>query len=135
MPPVIIERRSLADAILTRHEQHRAWIDNGYSDDVVVFFRANPPDTHCVAALIAQLFFMEAQAHTLFRDENDFVVPIGKLGVDQIIAFFDLDGDDPPFAHVGVVGEVRFFDDSRACRENNVEIFVPRLINSVRAAP
>ena len=133
MAPVIIEWRSFADTVFTGHEQHRIWIDNRDGDDMVVFPWSNAPDADGISSLIAQLLFVEAEAHAFFRNENNLVVPIGELGVDQVIAFFDLDGDDAAFAYVRVIGKVRFFDDTRSRRENDVQVFVPSLINDVRA--
>jgi hypothetical protein len=42
-----------------------------------------------------------------------------------------LDGDDAAFANVTVIGKIRFFNDARLSGENNVQILVPRLIDSV----
>src|SRR5882724_7336576 len=76
LPPVIIKRRPLADSIFASDEQHSVWIDNGVGHDMVAFLRANSPNADSVAALIAQLFFMEAQAHSVFRDQDDLVVAV-----------------------------------------------------------
>ena len=55
------------------------------ADDVVAFVRADAPDADGVAALIAQLLFVEANAHAFVGDEDDFVVAVGELGVDQAV--------------------------------------------------
>ena len=68
--------RAFADSIFAGHQQHRVWIDNGDRHDVIVFLGANSPDANRVAALVAQLFFVKSQTHSVFRDEHDFVVPI-----------------------------------------------------------
>src|SRR5207249_9238427 len=127
---IIIERRSLADAILTGHQQPRSPIDNGDCNYVVFLVWPNPPYAHSVARLIAQLLLMKAQAHSFFRDQDDLVIPVGKLGIDQAIAFLGLNCDNASFANVGVIRKIRFLNDPRTRRENNVEIFVPRLIDS-----
>src|SRR6266446_5945948 len=76
LPPVIIKRRAFADSIFASDEQHGVWIDNGVGHDMVAFLRANSPNADSVAALIAQLFFMEAQAHSVCCDEDDLVVAV-----------------------------------------------------------
>src|SRR4029453_619531 len=121
---VIIERCSLADAILAGHEQHRAWINNGEGNDVIVLSWPNTPYTNGVASLIAQLLLMKGQTHAFFRNENWLVVSVRELGIDQAIVRLDLDCNDAASTHVGVVGKIGFFDDARARRENDVEVFV-----------
>src|SRR5262249_41579544 len=76
LPPIIIERRAFADPIFASYEQHSVWIDDRDGHDMIAFLRTNSPDAHGVAPLIAQLFFVEAQAHSIFRDKNDLVVAV-----------------------------------------------------------
>ena len=130
---VIIEWRAFADPVLTSDEKHRVWIDNRDRDHPIFFVWTNAPDANCVASLVAQLFFMKAQTHSFFRDQNQLVVPVRELGVDQAIAFLNLDGDDAAFANVSIIGKIRFFDDARLAGEDDVEIFVPGLIDRLRA--
>ena len=61
------------------------------------------------------------------------LLPLVNFGVDQAIVLLDLDRDDAAFANVAVIGKIRFLDDARARRENDVEIFVPGFIDNVRA--
>ena len=129
---VIVERCSFADSVLARDQQHCVWIDNRDRDHLVLLVRTNSPDADRVSALIAQLLFVKAQAHSFLRDQNDLVVAIRQLRVDQAIVLFDLDRDDAAFANVAVIGEIRFLDDARLRREHDVEIFVPGLIDRVR---
>ncbi len=96
------------------------------ADDQIAFFRANPPNADRVAALIAQLLFVETQAHSFLGDEDDFVVAVGQLRVDQAIVLLDLDGDDAAFPDVAVIGEVRFLHDARSGGEERCEDSRPR---------
>ena len=77
---------------------------------------------------------MKAQAHSILRDEYDFVVAVRELRIDQPVIFFDLNGDDAALAHVGVIGKVGFLHNSRLRCENDMEIFVPGLIDSSRTS-
>ena len=79
---VVVERRSFANPILARDQQHRVWIDNRNRHDVVLFVWPNPPHAHRVAPLIAQLFLVKAQAHSFLCDQDDFVVAVRKFRVD-----------------------------------------------------
>ena len=73
---VIVERRPFADSVLARDQQHGVVVHEGDRHDVIAFLRANAPNADRVAALVAQLFLVKAQAHSLVRDENDLVVAI-----------------------------------------------------------
>src|SRR5207247_8342885 len=86
LSPVIIEWRSFADAIFAGDQQHGVWIDDGDCHNMIGLLRANSPDADGVAALIAQLFLMEAQAHSVFCDEDDLVVAVRQLPIDQTVA-------------------------------------------------
>ena len=55
---------------------------------------------------------MKAQTHSFFGDQDEFVISVGELRVDQTITFFNLDRDNPAFANVSIIGQVRFFDDA-----------------------
>ncbi len=57
-----------------------------------------------------------------------------QLGIDQAIAFFNLNGDDAPFAHIAVIRKIGFLDDARLRGEYDVEIFIPRLIDGIRSS-
>src|SRR5204862_6421672 len=103
LTPVFVERRALTDSVLTSHKEHRVRIDNGNSNDVIVFLRANSPNADGVAALIAQLLFMETQAHSFSGDEHDLVVAVRQFRIDQTVAVFDLNGDDAAAANVRVI--------------------------------
>src|SRR4030095_14752330 len=76
LPPVIIEPRPFATSIFAGDQQHGVWIDNGDRHDVIAFPRANSPNADCIAALIAQLFFVKSQAHSILGDEHDLVIAI-----------------------------------------------------------
>ena len=132
--PVIIKRRPFADPVLARDQQHRRRVYDRDGNDVIIFLRPNSPDADGVAPLIAQLFFVKAQTHPFFGDEDDLVVAVGKFRVDQTIVLLDLDGDDAAFADIAVIGKVRFLYDAGAGRENDVQVFVPGLVDGVRAS-
>src|SRR5438093_321986 len=112
---------------------NRGCIDTRYADHLIYFVWANSPDADCVLALIAQLFLVKSKTHSFLGNQNNLVIAASQVGVDQAIAFFNLDGDDPAFANVPIIGKVRFLDDTRLCRENDVKIFVPGLIDRIRA--
>jgi hypothetical protein len=76
LPPVIIEWRPFANSIFAGDQQHGVWIDNGDGHYVVAFLGANSPNADRVAALIAQLFFVKSQAHSILGDEHDLVIAI-----------------------------------------------------------
>src|SRR5262249_52444072 len=94
----------------------------------------NPPNPDGIAALIPQLFFVKAEAHPLRRDEDEFVVSVGELSVDESIPFFDLNRDDAAFSNVAVIGEIRFLHDTGLRCEDDVEIFIPGLVDCVRSS-
>src|SRR5262249_29708121 len=73
---VVVEGSAFADTMLARDEEHGAHIDNGERDDVIFFIRANSPDADGVAALVAELLFVEAQAHAVHGDEDELVIPV-----------------------------------------------------------
>ena len=102
-------------------------------NDVVAFLWTNSPDADRVATLVAQLFFVKTQTHPVPGNENELVVAGCKVGVDQAIARFDLNGDDSPFPDIGVIREIRFFDDTGASSEDDVQILVPGIVGRVRA--
>ena len=60
-------------------------IHDGDRDDVIAFVRTNAPDADRVAALIAQLLLVKAEAHPFLGDQDDLVIAVGQLGVDQAI--------------------------------------------------
>ena len=75
--PVIVKRRPFADPVLARDQQHRRRVHDRDGNDVIAFLRANSPDANGVASLVAQLFFVKAQAHSFRGDEDDLVVAVG----------------------------------------------------------
>ena len=93
----------------------------------------NAPHTYRVAPLISQLLLVETQAHTFLGNQHKLVVAVRELCGDQAIALLDLNRDNATFAHVSVVGKIRFFDDPGERYENDVEVFVPCLIDSARS--
>ena len=55
---------------------------------------------------------MKTQTHSFFGNQNELVVSVRELGVDQTIAFFNLNGDDAALPNVPIIGKVRFLDDA-----------------------
>ncbi len=66
---------------------------------------------------------MEADAHAVFGDEDDFVVAVGHLDADEPVTLFDVDADDAAFADVLERAEDRLLDDAGAGGHQEV-IFV-----------
>ena len=130
---VIVERRALADAVFAGDQKHRAVIDQRDRYDDVALIGSNAPDANRIPSLIAQLLFVETQAHSFLGNEHDLVIAVGELGVDQAIVFFNLDSDDAAFPHIRVIGQIGFLNDAGARRENDVQVFVPGFIDNVRA--
>ena len=64
---------AFADAVFAGDEQHGVVVHQRGGDDVVALLRPDAPDADGVAALVAQLFFVEADAHAFVGDEHDLV--------------------------------------------------------------
>src|SRR5205823_13377667 len=101
---VIIERRSFADAVFAGNKKRCVWIDNRNRDRPSFLVRTNSPDANRVSTLVSQLFLMKTETHSFFRDQDELVVSARQFGVNQPVAFFDLDGDDAAFPNVSIIG-------------------------------
>src|SRR5438105_4913559 len=101
---------------------------------MVAFLRPNAPYSYRIPALVAQLFLMKAQAHPIRGYKHNFVIPISQDRVDQGVIRLDLNRNDSAFAHVTIIGKVRLLDDARAGGENDVQVFIPGLIDYIRAS-
>ena len=71
---VIVERRPFADPVFARDQKHRLVVHDRDRHDVIALVRPNAPNADGVAALVAQLLLVKAQAHAFGRDEDDLVV-------------------------------------------------------------
>src|SRR5581483_4568016 len=66
LPPIIIERCAFADSIFTGNQQHGVCIHDGDGHDVVALFRTYSPDADRIPTLVAQLFLVKPQTHSVF---------------------------------------------------------------------
>ena len=64
---------------------------------------------------------------------TSFVIPVGQLRIDQTVVRLDLNGDNAAFANVSVIRKVGFLNNAGASRKNDMKVFVPGLIDDVRA--
>ena len=81
-------------------------VHDGGADNIVAFFGADTPDAYCVAAHVAAVFLMEANAHAFVGDENHLVIAGGELAIDEAVFLFDVDGDNAAFADIAKITEL-----------------------------
>ena len=91
-----------------------------HADQVVALFHADAPDTVCLAAHGADVFFVEADGLAFVRGQEHDLLAVGEIGCDQFVALLDADGVDAVRAHVGEVLELGLFHQAVAGGEENV---------------
>src|SRR5690606_5107601 len=123
---VIFKRRAFADTVLAGDEQAGLVIaDLDGLNEVAVDLEAHAGDALGVAALIAQIGFVEAHGLTAMRNEDDFVFAVGEHATDEAVVIAELDAAQTAFARgVGVIGEVGLFRDAVLGGHHEVQVGV-----------
>jgi len=97
-------------------------IDRGriHADDIIALGEVHAVDAACLAAHGADFRFAEENRPGRRAGEEHHVLAVGELGADQLIVFFQADGDDAGGARVGEFGELGFLYGAVFGGEENV---------------
>ena len=117
---VVVERRAFADPVASGDKEHARGIDDFHRDDGIVGFETHSDDARRRASEIARVRFVETNGHAFFGNHDDFVVPGRKFDGDELVALFQIDGDDSVFAAVFIFGERGFLDGAVFRAEKHV---------------
>src|ERR1039458_5375831 len=95
----------------------------GHADDVIFLGQVHAAHAGGVASHGADVVFVEANCLSVVRSEEDDLVAVGQRGRDQLIALFDIDGDDAARHHVREVFHLGLLHRAIVRDKENVPAF------------